>query len=457
MKKILLLLISIFCVTPIFASYKKINVPDSSSIRKQLVETWFEASLDEVREKNPEIYSNSAGQKFQVRLEETETTYKIVVAAGVLMPVTVISKNGESQVDQVVYPGTLPGSVHLIKDKKTDKSLSLRYFYSADSDVYVQFSPYAKTSIADVVVFNYYAAKGVSTGVPFENFYTCSFDDAVRLTQKSLPWEYISVDETKYDSIIKMVSVIKKNLGKIMYTPESIYDENNNLVSEITGKEVNILADDDEKRLYLSSAGFVKWIADGLVKPVAGSQLKRGPLVTETVKVKDVGNMGVFQQNNSAFFALNWIRNMSSAIISVYTNRTYTFENSGVDVNINPFASKIGSGSTSNTINFVKDNGYNADVLKSLLYVLAVKESGTFYFGAIRQTDRTRSPEIKVFNDCVVFFPYFNSGKGFECKVFMNGREMSLENFCITHKEDYIYLTKARSSDVFYPYLPESE
>lgn len=431
------------------------EIPDSSKIRKELVEPWFEGSLDEVRAKMPEIHVNASGDKFQVRLEETDTTYSIVVARGMLRQVKLISETGGSWVEEDVYSGTFPGSWHLIKDKKNDKPLYIRYYYSSDNGVYIQFSPYSKIALGDMVIFGYYAAKGVSTGVPFETFYTASFSDAVKLTQKSLPWNYITVNPLLYESTISMCKIIHANLGKIIYTPDAMYDENNNLISVVYDKPFEIEGDTNG-RIYLSSVGFIKWIADGLVKPVAGSQLKRGPLIASTVEVRDTSNMGVFEQKQSAYLALNWVRNISSAVISIYTNKKYTYKDSGVDVTINPFAEKItASGASSKNTNFVKDNGYNAQVLKSLLYVLAAKEPGTIYFGAIRQTDRTRTPEIKIFNDCVAFFPYFNSSKGFECKVYMNGREMTLESFCITHKDDFIFLTKTRSSEIFYPYIPE--
>ena len=81
----LILLMSVF---PVFAAYNSWGIPDSSEIRKGLKERWFEASLDAVRMNLPEIYDNNAGEKFQVRLEESDTTYMIYVA-----PCSVINVN----------------------------------------------------------------------------------------------------------------------------------------------------------------------------------------------------------------------------------------------------------------------------------------------------------------------------------------------------------------------------
>jgi len=135
----------------------------------------------------------------------------------------------------------------------------------------------------------------------------------------------------------------------------------------------------------------------------------------------------------------------------VYTGKTYLFNQSGVDVTINPFASSLTETGVENIVTFIEDSGYTIGVLKSMLYVLAASEPGTFYFGAIRETDRTVSPEVKVFNECVTFFPYFDNDGGFECAVFMNGRELTLENFCMYYSDSFVYLTRVKSSENFFP------
>ena len=99
----------------------------------------------------------------------------------------------------------------------------------------------------------------------------------------------------------------------------------------------------------------------------------------------------------------------------------------------------------------MEENGYQVKLLKSLLYVLASTEPDTLYFGAIRGTDRTVTPEIKSFNECVVFLPYFTDTKRFSCYVFMNGHQMTLEDFCMIYAEDFVYLTRVRAYSTFFP------
>ena len=435
---------------PVFADYNSLGIPDSSEIRKGLKERWFEASLEDVRMNLPEIYDNNAGEKFQVRMEESDTTYMIFVAPCATSNVKVFSNKGVSYEQQEIYPGEAPGSWVLVRDKKTDAPIRIRWYFSVDSDIYVQFTPYGKTAVADLLIYGNYASKGASTGVPFTQLYDISFADIQKMTSISLPWKYVTVDGDEFGSVLQMVGVIQKNLGRVMFVPNAMYNENGELVQITNGKPFDT-ENQDSTKLYLSSAGFVKWIADGLVEPIAGSKLKREPLIVETVSVKDNGYQGVLSQKYNLFFALDWIRNIGAAVVSVNNGKVYMYNESGTDVTINPFAATISGAGTINTVTFIEDTGYNINVLKSLLYVLAATESGNFYFGAIRETDKTVTPEIKVFNDNVAFFPYFSSNGSFGCFVFMNGKQISLDDFCMIYADSYVYLTRARASNNFYP------
>lgn len=448
--KIFIGLLLLLLAAPVFADYNSWGIPDSSEIRKGLKERWFEASLEDVRMNLPEIYDNDAGQKFQVRLEESDSTYMIFVAPCATINVKVYSNKGMSYEQQEIYPGEAPGSWVLVRDKKTNKPIRIRWYFSVDSDIYVQFTPYGRTAVADLLIYGNYASKGASTGIPFDKLYELSFADVMKMTAISLPWKYVTVDGDKFGSVLQMAGMIQKNLGRVMFVQNAMYDEDGKLIQITNGKAFDS-ENQDPAKLYLSSAGFVKWIADGLVEPIAGTKLKRAPLVKETVTVKENGYQGVLSQKYNLFFALDWIRNLAAAITSVNNGKVYMYNEAGTDVTINPFAATISGAGTVNTVTFIEDTGYNVSVLKSLLYVLAATESGNFYFGAIRETDKTITPEIKVFNDCVAFFPYFSSNGSFGCFVYMNGKQISLDDFCMIYPDAYIYLTRARASKDFYP------
>lgn len=454
MKKIflhlyLVLFFSVFC----YAEYNSRGVPDSADIRKGLVEAWFEAPVEELRDKIPEIRSNAAGQKFRVYMEEEDSYYCVYVAAGKSMDVNIFSEGSLVKEQQIVYPGNLPGTWVLIKDKNTNKPLRIRYLFTGDSDVFVQFTPNGKVALADLVIFGEYAAKGVSTGVPFSQFYSASLDDVMLFTKKSLPWNYVLTDSTYYHGVHFMTEAIKSKLPSVVMTDDAMYDEDDFVVSITSGAPLYVDEEENSNKRFLSSAGFAKWIADGLVRPVTGGSLKRSPLIVPTVSVKDIGVQGVRSQKYSLYFTLDWVRNISSAVVSVYAGKNYIYPASGVDVTISPFASSLKEGNgTVNTVSYIPDTGYRTSILRSLLYVLAATEPDTFYLGAVRETDRTITPELKSFSKCVVFFPYFKSDNTFDCKCFIDGRMLSLGDFCLNYPEDYVYLTRMRSSENFILY-----
>lgn len=448
-KHILQFCLILFFSSFIFAEYNSRGVPDSADVRKAVVESWFEASVEELREKIPEIRANVAGQKFRIYMEEEDSYYCIYVASGKPMDVNIFSDGALVKESQMVYPGNLPGTWVLIKDKQTNKPLRIRYFFTGDSDVFVQVTPNGKVALADLVIFGEYAAKGVSTGVPFSQFYTASLDDVMLLTKKSLPWNYVLTDSSYYHGVHFMSKAIQDNLPRIVMKDDAMYDEDGVLVA-ITSGAPFYKDEENDNKLYLSSAGFAKWIADGLVRPVTGGALKRSPLIVPTIAVKETGVQGVRSQNYSLYFTLDWVRNISSAVVSVYAGRNYIYPSAGVDVTISPFASSLKEGpGTVNTVSFIPDTGYSTSILKSLLYVLAATEPDSFYLGAIRETDKTITPELKTFSKCVVFFPYFKSDNTFDCKVFIDGRMLSLGDFCLNYSSDYVYLTRMRSSENF--------
>ena len=85
---------SIFIGVPSFSENNRLGVPDSSDIRKIIAENWFEESLSQVRDNHTELRSNSIGQVFQVRLEETRDIFSIIVAPETQLPVDLYTQDG---------------------------------------------------------------------------------------------------------------------------------------------------------------------------------------------------------------------------------------------------------------------------------------------------------------------------------------------------------------------------
>lgn len=459
MKKPFLLILFIFFFAfvsfPCFALYNKQGVPDSSEVRIGLVENWFTAPVEQVRANTTELHINNLGTVFQVRAEENKTDLIIVVSPQEKLKVDIYSEAGKQASYVDVYPVDAPGSWVLIRDINTGKPIHVRYYFVADSDVYVQFSPSGEKTIADFIIFGSYAAKGVPVGIPFERLYTASFSDIQSLTKRTLPWEYTSVMPGLYHPVLQMVAVIRENQMRFFEEKDAAYDEEGRPIYISTNTSRYDVSDEilQDDGLSFSSAGFLKWIVDGLVIPLAGSYTKIEPLLVPTVEYKQGSYSDVLSKDVNISFSLDWTRNLAAAALSVAAGKNYFFYNSGCDVVIEPFSSEQTEHGFANSVGYIKDTGYKVDSIKPLMYVLAASEPGRFFLGAIKQTQEKSSngPEVNVFQESVAFFPYFDTTGRFNVAVFENGKELTLDAFIKKYSGSYVHLTRINASERFFP------
>ncbi len=429
-------------------------VPDSSEIRKQAEELWFFKDIEVIREFPSEIHKNSVGQNFQISLEEDSDNFSVIVAPETSVtyefhddsnPEAAFTRESVNQ-----YPADACGSFILERDIATGKAKSVRFYFTNDSGVYVQFSKKGEKTLADYVIGGYYAARSVPVGVRFENLYTASISEVRLWTQKSLPWRYSDVSYGQYAQKLHMIDTIRKNLNRVSMQYDAAYDENEKPIRISDGSERSV--SDDPSLRTLSSAGFVKWIVDGLVKPLSGSGTYLKPLLRPTVYTKENGYAGIRQAKDNLSFTLDWTRNLAAARLSVQTKRKYLYEESGVDVNINPFSATQTQQGLATIAGYMKNSGYKMDALPSVLYVLGSTEPTYFYLAAIRKKLPSvpgKSAEIYTFDEAAVIFPYFDKNGSFECIVFQNGKEVEIDDFISKNSDCFVHLTRVLTSDRF--------
>lgn len=449
-----MLVITIF--SPLFAEYTTRGIPDSAEIRRALDPSWFNASIEDIRLYNSQIRKSSDGKVFQVRMEEQEDQFFIIVAPQTTMKVDVYDSKGMHTETESSYPADAMGAWVLVRDKKVGKPLAVRYYFSIDNDIYVQFRPNGKASFCDLIIFKAFAARSVPIGIPFEKFYTASFEECRNLTGKTIPWACVEPVPGLYDLSTTMIQTLRASLNDVVIIDDAMYDEDGILVSIMTG-EKKVVPRSSKDKISVSSCGFLKWIVDGLIEPIAGSYLRREPLIQPTVETKKTGAQGVLEQKFNLFFSLDWTRNLAAAALSVRAHKTYYYKDSGVDVNIDPFASVVTDKGLVNSYGYIKNTGYTTSALKSLLYVLATKEPNYFYLAAIRQTAQS-TPEVKAFNECAAIFPYFDNDGRFRCAVFWDGEEHRLSEFIKAldssekhSQEVFVHLARVQCAENYHP------
>jgi len=441
-----------------FAEYNRMGVPDSDTIRESIASAWFYPSLKNLRGKKAEVRTNSIGQKFQIRLEESESTFSVVVAPEVTLSFSVVSDGVEGKQTVSEYAADACGSWILTRDSITGKPKSIKYYFAKDGDVFVQFSPdtYAgKKTLADYVIGGCYAARSVPVGVSMESLYTASFNRILTITEKTLPWRYVEIYPGQYENKKSMIAKIKKVLSKIKYEKDGAYNEFGDPVYASSGSP-RAVDDADMNYLTVDSNGFVKWVVDGLINPISGSGTLVAPLLRKTVSVSPMGHAHAIDDKDDLNFSLDWTRNLAAARLSSQTRKKYMYEESGVDVSITPFCAEMTSRGIENLTGYIPNSGYRSEFLAQTLYVLAATEPTYFYLAAIRTrhpsgTKNGNKTEYHSFDDSAVIFPYFDESGRFSCTVFESGVEYSLGSFLSKHGDCYVHLTRVLSSDRFFP------
>ena len=443
-------------VLPCFAEFDFYSIPDSAEIRKSIEDTWLTAPVSQVMDNPAFVTKNSYGTSFEVRWEETESELQIIVAPESYLDVNVLRDGAASprKERRIVYPKNAPGSWVLTRDKATGKKLKICYYFNKNADVFIQFREDEKKTYADMMVFDSFVCRSIPVGIKFDRLYAASFSDIYRYTAKTVPWNYVNATLRQYHPSLQMINVIRDLQKNFKYIDDVCYDDNGIPVYITSGETVKDGFDKplDSSRIYFGNAGFIKWIIDGIVEPITAQNISLSEITVPTVTYDDLGKNGVLSQKWNLSFALDWTRNLAARCLSMRNSREYTYKTGGVDVTIEPFVFYKDGDSVKSSTGYIEDTGYQVRDLKSLLYVLGVTEPSWFYIAAIRESSEV-SHEDMTFNKCAVFFPYFDDDGFFECSVFENGQELSLDEFIKKYgtKNTFVHLERVRATDDFYP------
>ena len=137
----------------------------------------------------------------------------------------------------------------------------------------------------------------------------------------------------------------------------------------------------------------------------------------------------------------------------------YYYNTSGADVKTEAFSLYRDNSGALKKTGFVADSGYPIELLKSLLYVLAVTEPGRFFLGAVRRSVPStaaagQSAEKQVFTGTAAFFPWFDASGTFQTAVFENGQEYTLDEYVQKNARCFVFLVRIKASKRFYPERP---
>ena len=421
----------------LFATRGILSIPDSSAVRDQAMEPWLTAPISAVIDRECENVQTDFGQVFQVRAEREGSEVAIVFAPR------------EGSYD---FLGKAPGAWVVYRDYLSGKILRVNVYFQYDSRVYVCLrpdnQPKKPKSEVDLIIHGAYACRGVPLGIPFSEVLKLSFSELFNLTKETVPWNYVKTDYRNYVNNNKMVEKIRRKLPQFEYIEDAAYDEFENPVYISTGEARS----GTPGKIGINCSGFTKWVVDGITIALSGSATKIEALKQPTIELD--GTLYKSQAEEEEMFrSYDWIRNLSTAAVCAERDKEFPAGTLGVDVQVNPFAGLKSPDGTVRNVGFVPKTGYEINLLKPLLYVLAATEPDMLYLGAVKtcKCKTEDEPETWTFHHDVVFLPYFDQAGICHIEVFESGVETSFEEFVEENKGSYIYLCRVKSSDRFQP------
>ena len=433
------------------------QIPDSAEIRESITASWFSAPLEKVVKRPSEMHTDSKGNTFTVSGNYAENREDGFVIS-IIPNITDYSLPEHNLVPQ--------GTWRLYRKLDTGAPLLIKIYPRENPALSISLRPasqkaYSGKSFIDICLFNAYVRKDIAIGVPFETLYHISLSRLKELTEAIIPWDLFN--PPRYNSPVKAMSRIVENLHyRLVPMNDACFDHNGNPVhisnsQPQTELEISIAMNIDQTRAEVSggvdSAGFAKWIIDGMVRPVAGQgtiieSLKRATEVPKTHFTKP------YIDTENVFFGLNWIRNLGAAALSLNLNRTVYPDSSGLDVTDCPFAltdaaafasARSSARQPSSFLGYQQYAGYQVSYLLPLLYYLAVIEPDHFYLACINSVPV--STELRMYDRIAVLFPYFDGWGEFHVDIYENGEQILVDEFIEKNKAAYAALVRVRAPE----------
>lgn len=424
------------------------RIPDSALVRKTIAKSWLLNSPKEILKENINIESDSLGNRFKIRAIHLKEKNLLAV---VISPVDT-EFAGITKVPQ--------GTWILYRNFENGEPVCIKIYPRENPELFLEIRPANKKSekgrsFINICLFNAYVRKNIAVGVPFESIYYLSLLELRNMTNAILPWDIFN-PPINYTSVEATSDTISENLHKLVYIEDGAFDEFGKPIHLKYGRVqtdsdiiVSISPTQKLKDVIggVNCAGFLKWIIDGMIKPIAG----QGTFINKLLTPTDVPSTYFTKpySETDLYFGLDWIRNLAVAALSLKTKQTVKPIGSGVDVKIEPFALVVPVPSDNNPSDayvfkgYEKNVGYQTQYLQALFYYLAIKEPGHFYLGAVSRD--TAKPTVRRYHHVAAFFPYFDILGNFHIDVYESAEKTSIHDFIERNSDAFTALVRIRA------------
>ena len=430
------------------------GISDDSLLRLKIKENWFTDTPAKVLSRRPVIEQLPTGERVEIRAAEGKDEIMVVLSRELIrgriatetLPAVQRTATGQ-------FYGWAQGSWMLTRRKDNGAGTLIRIFLRSDQYTYIQFRPFgADKSLLDAVLYGGYIVRSIPVAVPFERLYTMQLNDILKLADQKFPVKYFEPEPPLYRDSRKLIANVRQHLDKLKFSDDGAIDENGNYVL------IDTLQMQNSSSAGLNCSGFLKWLIDGMLRPVTGTRLAVSPLK------KPFGDRGSmfsvnWEERRDPFFGLDWIRNLASEANGVLRSSSYK-KLEEFEVRSDNFSLVMVSDNRSFVTNtypgFMEEAGYGIEGLHPLLYTLAVERPFSFYLAAVNNeisaTDNIKgTPRLRQYFHVAALIPYFDEYGVFRVVVFESAAETSFNAFRSRYPGHFVSLVEVPVTASFNP------
>jgi len=387
----------------------------------------------------PRIETLESGERVQVSTQAGREEFRVMFSRELQRGTSVTSRRPTGE-----FPGWAQGSWMITRRRDTGAGTQIRIFLRSDQNTHIQFSPLgADRSQLDVVLYGGYIARGIPIAVPFERLYVLPINDVIRLVEDKFPMRYFEPVAANYTDTRRFIENVRPLLRGLRFADDGALDENNNYVLIETGQRQNA------RTAGLNCSGFLKWLIDGMIRPVTGERLTIPPLKAPFHPRGSTFTEN-FEEPRDIFFGLDWNRNLASiANIALRTPAHGTLNE--FEVRSERFSSILVNQNRTFVINsypgFLNEAGYGVEGLHPLLYTLAIDEPFNFYLAALNRefhnpANPRGTPRLRQYFHVSALIPYFDENGEFRIVVFESAAETTFTGFLNRQRNNYVNLVR---------------
>jgi hypothetical protein len=444
-------------------------IEDDSALRISLRDEWFLDTEDRVAAKDAQFHTLPGGGRLQIRAERSADEFAVILARELTGP------GGQGM---GTFPGWAQGSWAYVRSRTDGSPLRIRVYLRSDRYTYVQFRPLDEDrSQMDLVVYDAYISRSLPVALPFDRLLSAPLETVYAVMGEKFKRRYFDPDPENYRDSLLFMSRLRQKLPELSFRDDGAIDSQGSYVFIET-------LEAQEGKGGLNCSGFVKWVVDGILRPLTSRRLDI-PALKSPFGQRGSSYTAIWEDTRDPFFGLDWTRNLAAhawtslrspdfAVPEEFEVRDWPFtqliyrSESAASAAV-PVPGYLMPGVQGTLLpslpamrdypGYLENSGFGVEGLQPLLYTLAIDEPGYIYLasvnteiGAPTTAENPRGlPRFRQHFHVAVLVPYFDRYGGFQVAVFESAEETRFTRFRARYPGHNVNLVRIPVEGAFDP------